>query len=227
MTSYIVEVKVPTKVAEKRKICSKVSVPKLKSSKDDGEWFNARTYLLNMAKQEAEQQEAKRPKLDEAISSPLTSTNLPTSIPTDNVVPNLKEKPQTSEEDLKFSDHMKDSVQTVCQICQSKETFVNMRVHTRKAHGMTITEYKIEHGGLEDHMVEAVYHRCRLCEKVLLLESDAINTHMKAHKFNMKEYSTKYMTLKKQQDKKPPTSAKPKLSIDGKASSMSAADLLD
>ena len=49
----LVEVKVPTKVAEKRKICSedaekdktvkavKTTVPKLKSSKDDGEWFNA------------------------------------------------------------------------------------------------------------------------------------------------------------------------------------------
>ena len=259
-----VELKVPTKVPDKRKMCTEdeekdqtvkevktiITAPKLKSSKDAGEWFNARTYLLNMANQAA-----KRPKLDEAALIPMKSTNMPdnkpadeasdkhvnitklmatstptikpTNIPTNNVVSNLKEKPKTSDEDLKFSDHMKDSVQTVCQICKSKETFVNMRVHTRKVHGITITEYKNEYGGLEDHMVEAVYHRCRLCEKVLLLESDAINTHMKGHKFNMKEYSNKYMTLKKQQDKKSPTSAKPKLSIDGKPTNMSAADLLD
>ena len=138
-------------------------------------------------------------------------------------------------EPIKFSNKMVDGVKTVCQICGSIETFVNMRSHTKKAHNLGITDYRAKHGDLEKHMVEPVHHKCQICEKVLLLESDIINTHLKTHRgvLTMREYSAKYLVLKKAHERKRNPSvgksdhqAKSQISKSGKYQNLSAGELL-
>jgi hypothetical protein len=157
----------PTHVAEE------IMALPLDSANDVSEgWFDARKILLQMSK-------------NHATSIKELANN------------NHVECKDDEQIEKKFSDSMKDAVQTVCQICRSVETFVNMRGHTRKAHGVSITDYKSQHGLLIDHMVEAVYHRCGVCSKAILLNGDNIAPHAKSHSMTHKEYTAKYMTLKK------------------------------
>ena len=98
-------------------------------------------------------------------------------------------------EEATFSNHMKDAVQAVCQLCGSIEKFNQMRMHTKKVHGTSISAYKDRFGPLIDHLVEAVYHRCGVCAKTLLLDADVIYPHAKQHGISFKAYTSLYMNL--------------------------------
>ena len=160
---------------------------------EEEEWFNARTMILDM-----ERRGIKRTKLDTTA----LGTRNKTRQDAQNIIEKLKETKKTAEqisskENMKFSDNMKDAVRTRCQICQSAETFVHMRSHVRKRHGMSINEYRQKHGLLLAHVVDAVYHKCGLCSRAVLLDGDTISVHVKGqHHVMHKEYSSKYLTTR-------------------------------
>ena len=129
---------------------------------------------------------------------------------TSNIITNLKETRMTRKyatfkfksdsksklkENLKFSSHMKDAIQAVCQICFEPKTTAQMRTHSKVAHQMTITEYKHQHGSLMKHLIEEVYHRCGVCSQPMLLDSDIIAPHAKSHGMMHKDYSARFLTL--------------------------------
>jgi len=66
-----------------------------------------------------------------------------------------------------------------------------MRSHTLGKHGIQITNYKDIHGPFE--IIETVFHKCYLCGKLVLLDSDALGGHIKGtHKMKEKDYKEKY-----------------------------------
>ena len=91
----------------------------------------------------------------------------------------------------KISDNLEDSCKTYCKICGEAILLVKMRSHTLTAHGIQITKYKESHGPFE--IIEKVFHKCHLCGKLVLLDSDALGGHIKGtHKMSEKEYKGKY-----------------------------------
>ena len=126
--------------------------------------------------------------------------------------PRLEDTKQTKSEELRkalnkadfrstrYSNHMKDNVQSYCQICKVPQTFTNMRSHTKSRHGISITNYKKQYGQLIENIVETVYHKCVICNKDILLDGDTLATHAKGHGVTHKAYSEKYITLRTQDD---------------------------
>ena len=112
--------------------------------------------------------------------------------------PEAKAKRAKEEKVARFSNSMKDAVRTVCQICKKEVEFNHMRIHTRKAHEVGISEYKRMFGNLIENLVEAVYHKCTLCSQVILLNGDVIATHAKKHRITHKEYNSRFIIGKKE-----------------------------
>ena len=100
---------------------------------------------------------------------------------------------ETSE---RLSNHMKDAVKTVCQVCQEEGLFDSMRGHTRREHEMGISEYKLTFGELAKNLVEAVYHKCQLCSQKFLLSADAIAKHARLHRMSHREFSARFIVLR-------------------------------
>ena len=106
-------------------------------------------------------------------------------------------KVPAKEDKVKFSNNMKDAVKTVCQICYAEVSFIGMRSHTKSAHKMGITDFKLEHGELVENIVDEVYHNCGICSEKILFHADAIAPHAKKHRISHKEYNRKFITLLK------------------------------
>ena len=152
----------------------------------EGDWFDVRQILLDIKNTK------KRPKLDPVMveeyikSKPCTKEK---SKPVEN---------QVNSETRKFSNRWKDAVKVICQICGRSENCNVLRSHTRKIHGISITEYKQQFGALSDHYVERVYHECGECGKVLLLDPDVIAPHARSHGMTHAEYTAKHIILNKE-----------------------------
>ena len=76
----------------------------------------------------------------------------------DNVVQHM----DSHSEDLKmykFSDKMIDCCKTECKLCGQLTPLQQMRAHTKKAHGMQITEYKTKFNQMFYDIVQKVFHR--------------------------------------------------------------------
>ena len=126
----------------------------------------------------------------------------------------LEDAKQTKSEGLKkaankadirntrYSNHMKDNVQSYCQICKIPQTFTKMRSHTKSRHGISITDYKKKYGQLIKNIVEVIYHKCGICNKDILLDGDTLATHARFHGLTHKAYSEKYIILMTQDEKK-------------------------
>ena len=75
-----------------------------------------------------------------------------------------------------------------------------MRRHTKLKHKMRITKYKELHGPFE--ITEHVFHKCHLCDKILLLDNDAMGGHIKfTHKMKEKVYKEQFMYYSSQSSK--------------------------
>ena len=149
----------------------------------NGRWFNARTILLEMTASQS-----KKSRLDEVLKfeSPIKMNEQHgTDI-------------EASEEagGKKYSDHLGDAVKVLCKLCDSCESLTAMRSHTKKSHKMTIAMYRERFGQLANHIVEKVYHKCRMCDKILLLDADLVYHHARTHGLSFKDYTSRYMTLK-------------------------------
>ena len=68
-------------------------------------------------------------------------------------------------EDLKkykFSNNMRECCKTACKLCGKQFPVPAMRVHTKKVHGMKITEYRTKFNQFLFDMVEKVFHRYQM-----------------------------------------------------------------
>jgi len=96
------------------------------------------------------------------------------------------------EENCKLSDNIGDICRTFCKICGLSFTLSNMRSHTLSKHELQITKYKEQYG--QHDIIEKVFHKCKLCDKIVLLANDILGGHIKsAHKMKERVYKEKYM----------------------------------
>jgi len=81
-----------------------------------------------------------------------------------------------------------------CKICHLHVTMTGLRSHTKSHHKITITEYKKEFG-VDLVPVKYVYHRCGICEELIVLDSDHVAVHLKkpGHNITHKNYNAGYM----------------------------------
>ena len=64
-----------------------------------------------------------------------------------------------------------------------------------QSHGLQITRYKEVYGQLE--VIEKVFHKCHLCGKIVLMDSDTLGAHIKrAHKMKERDYKKKFCIYK-------------------------------
>ena len=97
---------------------------------------------------------------------------------------------------VRLSNNIKDAVKTVCQVCKTEVPFDNMRLHTKREHEMGISDYKLTFGQLDDNLVEAVFHKCKLCSDKFLLSADGIAKHARLHRITHREFSSKFIVLR-------------------------------
>ena len=96
---------------------------------------------------------------------------------------------------FKISDNLSDSCKTHCKICGKAFFLSNMRSHSLKSHSIQITRYKEMYGQFE--IIEKVFHKCHLCGKIVLMDSDILGGHIKGtHKMKEKAYKEKYCISK-------------------------------
>ena len=71
--------------------------------------------------------------------------------------------------------------------------------HLRYAHKKTLTQYKELVGNPRTQIIEVVFHKCTICRKTVLLNSDDISKHLKKKHRNIsyKEYVSNYMKATK------------------------------
>ena len=168
-------VKVGEKSGEKRKVMEGEKVPDMMS---ENKTLNARNTEIKMASKKTRHEDDKQTK-PEGLMKTVNKANF---------------------RNTRYSNHMKDTVQSYCQICKVPQTFTRMRSHTKSRHGISITDYKKQYGQLIENIVETVYHKCGICNKDILLDGDTLATHAKGHGVTHKAYSEKYITLRAQDD---------------------------
>ena len=79
-----------------------------------------------------------------------------------------------------------------CRQCDSQvvgttATFTN---HLMEAHGLTLTDYTLEHGN-NDNKVES--HACRLCNEVVEHTHEGLREHVEGHGINLEHYYHKFI----------------------------------
>jgi len=92
------------------------------------------------------------------------------------------------------SNDLADYTLAECKVCGSRTAMTNLRHHTRAAHDLPITQYKAQFG--EVSPVERVLHRCGLCRQLLLLDSDAVATHLRSSghtEISHRRYNERFM----------------------------------
>ena len=63
-----------------------------------------------------------------------------------------------------------------------------IRKHTLSKHQVQITDYKKTYGPFK--IIKKVFHKCHICGKIVLLDRDALGTHIRGtHKMKEKEYT--------------------------------------
>jgi len=129
---------------------------------------------------------------------PYEMTDKPTKLPKRSGPSKLTSTFDLDESTIRLSNDVADACETHCKLCNEAVKLVNMRNHTRRHHnGMTITEYKSQFGP-EYEIIEKIYHKCGICEKIILLCSDSVSVHLKSHKgddaISHRNYNEKYMT---------------------------------
>lgn len=128
--------------------------------------------------------------------SPSTSRAKAASVPPLRAVAAPLRVAPEDPETCKLSDDLADSCKTLCKVCGQPFFLTGMRSHTQAAHGLQITMYKEIHGPFE--IIEKVFHKCHICGKILLLDSDAMGGHIKGtHKMKERDYKEKYCTYAK------------------------------
>ena len=93
-----------------------------------------------------------------------------------------------------YSNDMAHCCKHQCRVCNKIYTMTAMRGHTR-THNITIKEYTDKYGSPRDNIITEVWHKCGLCFKEFLLDSDNVHKHANWHQMKLKEYNARFITL--------------------------------
>ena len=93
-----------------------------------------------------------------------------------------------------FSSNPLNSCKIFCGICDKVINLSGLSKHVKNVHKTTGKEYKALFGDPRKQIIKLVFHKCVICQKVLLLNTDDISKHLrKAHQLAYKEYMSKHM----------------------------------
>ena len=106
--------------------------------------------------------------------------------PNANITSTMADDKNVDESKIKLSNDMSDACQTHCKLCNEVVKLVAMRSHTRSKHNMKITEYKSKFG-TEYEIIDKVYHKCGICEQIILLCADSVAVHLKTPGHRLKD----------------------------------------
>ena len=85
----------------------------------------------------------------------------------------------TRKNDRRYSNDMKDAVATFCHECDKVVFLSGLKDHIESEHQLSISEYCKFYRKPDTQLIRITYHRCRLCEKSLVLDKDKIIHHLK------------------------------------------------
>ena len=86
------------------------------------------------------------------------------------------------------------SCRVFCNICDRLYFLSGLRKHVAHKHSITYTEYKLRYGGEpKRQIINTVYHPCRLCKKVVLLDTTELGKHLKDHGLGYTQYVKEHM----------------------------------
>ena len=84
----------------------------------------------------------------------------------------------TRKNDRRYSNDMKDAVATFCHECDKVMLLSGLEDHIESEHQLSISEYCKFYRKPDTQLIRITYHRCRLCEKSLVLDKDKIIHHL-------------------------------------------------
>ena len=101
-------------------------------------------------------------------------------------------------DDKIFSKDMKDACKVRCKICDGEIVMSSMSKHTRGVHCLLLKAYKELYGDHKETIIKKTFHKCGLCEEVMLLDVLEIAIHLRRGGHNMlqKEYNARFMCYK-------------------------------
>ena len=115
---------------------------------------------------------------------------------TDCVVSGTLERIQEIAEDGNLiSNDLADYTLVECNICNLHLPMTRLRSHTKGVHKVPITEYKAMFGP-DLTPLAVVWHRCGICQKLLMLDSDHVAVHLKSGghpRITHKDYNEAFM----------------------------------
>ena len=118
---------------------------------------------------------------------------------------NLKNRKESNDET--YTDDINQVCKIRCQVCEKKIVMSNMNKHITEVHCLEVNEYKEFYG--YQNIVQKTYHRCGVCQRVLLFDILEIGAHLKKqkHTISLKEYSSRFLVnsvkIKEEPVKKP------------------------
>ena len=80
---------------------------------------------------------------------------------------------------IKLSNDMADACQTYCKICNKSTKLSYLRSHAKIYHNIKISEYK-KIFGYELEIIEEVFHKCGICQDIILLDYHSVAKHLKS-----------------------------------------------
>ena len=98
--------------------------------------------------------------------------------------------PEPVEKVERFSDLPGDYTTYKCQRCNYTGKYKLLQKHIRVKYKLSIAQYKQEHGELM--IIDRVNHKCKICSKIVLYQSDNLRSHLKYHLLTIEEYQEKY-----------------------------------
>ena len=94
-----------------------------------------------------------------------------------------------------FSSNPMNSCKVFCCFCDKVVSLSGLGKHVNSTHQVTLKEYKALFGNPRNQVIKLVFHKCSICRKVLLLNTDDMSKHMKkSHQLAYKDYMIKFMT---------------------------------
>ena len=91
------------------------------------------------------------------------------------------------------------SCKVFCFFCDKAVNLSSLLNHLRYAHKKTLTQYKELFGNPRMQIIEVVFHKCNICRKSVLLNSDDISKHLKKKHSNIsyKDYVSTHLNNNK------------------------------
>ena len=94
-----------------------------------------------------------------------------------------------------YSNSPLDSCRIFCCFCDKVVGLSSLGKHINNTHQVTFKEYKALFGNPWHQMIKLVFHKCCLCRKAILINTDDLSKHMKkAHQTSFKDYLIRFMT---------------------------------